>query len=250
MKKFKRISVVMAAIACMVFASVFIAKDVNAAQKAPKFAKSEIDVFLVNDNSKNYFYSVILLNLEDNAVVKNVKSSNTDVFEAEYFKGVNDYIKIEPKKTGKAVVSCSVKQNGKTYNLKKTIRVYQGNAFKNIKVNNKQIYQNGRNCVNFYTPKKSVKVSFKLKSGWKIKRMFYNYHNYKGKLMSKNYKMKNGDKIKIGKGSHTSVKIDAVNKKGQVFRFLIMLYNNGTNDYFLAPAAKDNILLDGSVSNK
>ncbi len=244
MKKLKRISTVLAAFAVMLCVSLLMTKDVDAAAK-PKFEKPKIDVFLVNSGS-TYFYSIHILNLADDASVTNVKSSKPSVFTVKYDYG-SDYIQIVPVSKGKAVVSCTVKQNGKTYNLKKTIKVCKGNAFKNVKINGKQVYAAGDNLINLYTPKKNVKVSFKLKSGWKLKRMFYNYHNYKGKLMTKNYKMNNGDKVKIGKGSHTSVKIDVVNKQGEVFRYLIcMYYEPNETEYIMAPAAGDKVLLDGN----
>lgn len=244
MKKMKRISLALVAFAVMICALLFNAKDVDAAPKAPKLEKSEIDVFLINQKN-GYYYSIDILNLKEDAVVTKVKSSKTKVFEVEYAKG-NSYIKIKPKKTGKAVVSCTIKQNGKTYKLKKTITVCKGTPFKSIQVNKKQVYKNGHNLVHFHTPKKKIKVSFKLESGWKIKRMYYNYHNYKGKLITKNYKMKNGDTIKIGKGSHTSVKIDVVNSKGQVFRYLVMLYYDAKGtEYVFAPVTNENVLLDG-----
>ena len=64
MKKMKRISVVLAVFAIMICASLFISKDVDAAQKAPKFAKSKIDVFMVDKNANNYIYSINFLNLK------------------------------------------------------------------------------------------------------------------------------------------------------------------------------------------
>ncbi len=245
MKKMKKFSLMLAAFAVMICASLFMVKDVEAAAKAPKLVKSKVDVFLVNENANNYYYSVNISNLKEDAVVTSVKSSNTSVFTVGYYNG-NSFIQIKPHKTGKAVVSCTVKQNGKTYHLKRTVKVYKGKPIKTVKVNGKKVYKSGSNCVDFYTPKKNVKISFKLNSGWKIKRLYYNYHNYKGKLMTKNYNIKNGAKIKIGKGSHTSVKIDAVNKKGQIFRYLIMLYYDpDATERFYAPSAKEEVLLDG-----
>ena len=65
--------------------------------------------------------------------------------------------------------------------------------------------------------------------------------------MTKNYKIKNGDTIKIGKGSHTSVKIDVVNSKGRVYRYLVMLYYNAKGaEYFFAPAVNETVFFDGT----
>lgn len=246
MRKIKQISLVLTAVVVMMATFLFTAGNVEAAQKAPKFEKAQIDCFLEKKDLKNYFYSVNILNLKDNAVVTKVKSGNKEIFDTEYRKG-NKYIKIIPKKTGKAVVSCTIKQNGKTYKLKKKITVYKGNPFKSILVNDKPVYKKGYNTARFYTPAKKVKVSFELKDGWKIKRVYYNYHNYKGKKMTKNYKIKNGDTIKIGKGSHTSVKIDVVNSKGRVYRYLVMLYYNAKGaEYFFAPAVNETVFFDGT----
>lgn len=246
MKKMKRASLLLATVTIMICTCLFTAKNVEAAQKAPKFEKAKIDCFVVKNDPKNFFYSLNILNLKDSAVITNVKSNNKKILDTEYSKG-NKYIKIVPKKAGKAVVSCTVKQNGKTYKLKKTVSVYKENPFKSIQINKKQVYKKGYNLTKFYTNKKKVKVSFELENGWKIKRMYYNYHNYKGKVMTKDKKIKNGDTIKIGKGSHTSVKIDAVNSKGQVFRYLVMLYYNKKNtEYFFAPSVNENILPDGT----
>ncbi len=245
MKKIKRISVILVALAIMICTSLFATKDVNAATKAPKFENSKISVFLVNPDH-SYFYSLDIKNLASDAKVTKVKSGNKKVLTVEYTDG-KDYIKINPVKTGKAVVSCTIKQNGKTYKIKKTVKVFKGNPYKNVKINGKQVYTNGHSFVDYHSSKKNVKVSFKLNSGWKLKRMYYNYHNFNGKLITKNYNIKNGDKVKINhNGSHTSIKIDAVNKNGEIFRYLICVYYDpDVTDYFFAPAESKKVFLEG-----
>ena len=132
--------------------------------------------------------------------------------------------------------------------MKKKIKVVKGNPFKSITVNGKPVYKKKSNVVYYYSMTKKAKVSFQLNEGWTLKRMYYNYHD---KKMSKNYKIKNGDKIKIkgkGKGKHTSVKIDVKNKEGEVFRFLIVLYQSERGmDYFFStsPVSGQNVLLEG-----
>ena len=96
-------------------------KDTQAAQKAPKFKESKNSTFLVNQKY-SYSYQLKIKNLDSRGKVKKVKSSNPGVLTVEYTKGT-DYIKYIPKKTGTAVISCKIRQNGKTYKLKKKIKV-------------------------------------------------------------------------------------------------------------------------------
>lgn len=245
MKKIRRIFLILCACAVMIGVSFTMSKDIQAAQKAPKFQKTDISTFLVKPKH-SYIFSLKIKNLDSRAKVKKVRSSNKKVLTVEYKPGT-DYIKYTPKKAGTAVISCVVKQNGKTYKLKKTIKVLKADPFKSITVNGKQVYKKRSNIIYYYSMTKKVKVAFQLKDGWTLKRMYYNYHD---KKMSKNFKMKNGEKIKIkgkGKGKHTSVKIDVKNKDGEVFRFLICLYQNEKGmDYFLAPAMEKNVLFEGN----
>ena len=231
MKGLKRISFILLACAVMIGVSLGMTKDTLAAQKAPKFEKLEISTFLTKPGH-NFINTIEIKNLASKAKVMKVKSSNQDVLTVEYNPGTN-YIRYTPKKVGTAVISCRVKQNGKTYKLKKQIKVLKADPFKSITVNGKQVYKKRSNVVYYYSMTKKANVSFELKDGWTLKRMYYNYHD---KKMSKNFKMKNGEKIKVkgkGKGKHTSVKIDVKNKDGEVFRFVICLYQSKTGmDYF------------------
>lgn len=243
MKKIKRISLIVLACAIMLGMTFGMTKDTAAAQKAPKFAKEEVSTFLAK---RSFVYKIKIKNLGSNAKVTKVRSSNKKVLSVEYNQGTN-YIKYEPKKVGTAVVSCVIKQNGKTYKLKKTIKVLKANPFKSITVNGKQIYRKNSNMIAYYSTTKKAKISFELKEGWTLKRMYYNYND---KKISPNYKMKNGGKIKIkgkGKGKHTSVKIDVKNKDGQVYRYLICLYRTSAGmDYFLAPSDNQDIFSEGN----
>lgn len=245
MKKIKRISLILFACAVMLGISFGMTKDTAAAQKAPKFEKAEISTFLTKPKH-SFVYTINIKNLSSDAKVTRVRSSNKNVLTAEYNPNAT-YIKYTPKRVGTAVVSCIVKQKGKTYKLKQTIRVLKADPFKSITVNGKQVYQKGSNLIHYFSMAKKVRVSFELKDGWTLKRMYYNYHD---KKMSKNFKMKNGEKIKIkgkGNGKHTSVKIDVQNKDGEVFRFLICLYQNSKGmDYFFAPCGEQNVLLEGN----
>lgn len=243
MKQIKRISLIVIACMVMLGMSVCMTNDAKASQKAPKFEKNEFFTFLVKQK-RSYIYPLNIIHLDSRAKVTKVKSSNNDILTVEYEPGTK-YIKYFPKKTGTSVVSCTVKQNGKTYKLKKTIKVLKADPFKSITVNGKQIYRKKSNVIYYYSMKKNVRVSFELKDGWTLKKMYYNYHQ--GKKISKNHKMKNGGKLKIkgeGKGKHTSVKIDVQNKEGEIFRFVICLYKHSKGmDYVLAPVAEQNILI-------
>ncbi len=245
MKKMKRIFLITVASVLLFGMTLGMTKDTQAAQKAPRFQKTSISTFLVKPKH-SFIYSLKIKNLDSKAKVKKVKSNNKKVLTVEYEPGTN-YIKYTPKKEGTAVISCVVKQNGKTYKLKKTIKVLKADPFKSITVNGKQVYQKRSNVIYYYSMAKKAEVSFQLKDGWTLKRMYYNYHD---KKMSKNYKMKNGEKITIkgkGNGKHTSVKIDVKNKKGEVFRFLICLYQNEKGmDYFLAPSVEQSVLFEGN----
>lgn len=221
MKRIKHIFVALAAFWLVLSSSLLMQEKVHAAVKEPKLVKLSISTFL-SDRGSSFMYYVDIKNLAGNASVTRVRSSNKNVLTVKYNKGT-DCIYYFPQKIGKANISCTVKQNGKTYRLKTAIQVKKGNPFKAIKINGKNMYKHkGReNLLNYYSAKKKVRILFRLNSGWKLKRMYYNYHT-SGK-MSKNYNLKNGGKVKI-KGDYTTVKIDVKNKKGDVYRYLICLH--------------------------
>lgn len=231
MKTMKKIMVPFFALAMML--GVFFASEteINAAVKAPKFVKQEISTFVATKGS-NFTYSLSIENLAVGAKVTKVKSSNKQILTVSYNKnGIPNCIYYYPKKAGKATISCTIKQGGKTYKLKKTIVVKSGNPFKYVKIDGKNIYKHKgkNNSVTYNSKKKKVKFTYKLNKGWKIKSAYYrNYDGYAADLVFpvKRGKVKSGDKIKIHTGnniSYTSVVLDVKNSKGDIYRYLITL---------------------------
>lgn len=222
MKKMKYISIFFVAFALMLSISFLSAsKDVSAAEKAPKFKTLPVSTYL-SEQEKGFVYSVQLKNVKKNAKVTKVRSSNKKVLTVKYNSYLN-CIYYYPKKTGKAVISCMVRQNGKKYRLKTTILVKKADPFQSISIDRENVYKVGgsENLYNLYTDKKNVRIAFQLSKGWKLKQAYYNYHT-NGKI-SKKYKLKNNEKIKV-QGDYVSVKIDATNKKGDIYRYLICIY--------------------------
>lgn len=198
------------------------AREAQAASvKKPSFEKSKMVVFYGGPN--RYSNSLNFKNVSKKAVISEVKFSNSSVLMQSGMISENKGISCLPMKPGTCTVSCSVKQNGKTYKLKCKITVKKANPFKYVKIDKKNIYKNGAgNLYNHYTTKASVTVSFKLNKGWKVAKLYTNDHNSNG-TMSKDKAFKNGGKIKIRK-SYSSLKIDVKNSKGEVYRYLILLH--------------------------
>ena len=222
MGKMKYISGFLLALALLLGISFFcMSKDVDAAVKAPKMKESSVSTFLA-DQGNSFVYSVQIKNLKKDARVTKVRSSNTNVLTVKYNSYLN-CIYYYPKNTGKAVISCVVKQNGKKYKLKTTVWVKKADPFQSIEINEENIYKigGGENLYNLYTGLKKVRVDFQLSDGWKLKQAHYNYHT--DGIVSKDYKFKSGEKIEI-KGDYVSLKIDVKNKKGDVYRYLICIY--------------------------
>ena len=222
MKKIKYISIFFVAFALMLSISFLSAsKDVSAATKVPKFKALPVSTYL-SEQENGFVYSVQLKNVNKNAKVTKVRSSNKKVLTVKYNSYLN-CIYYYPKKAGKAVISCMVRQNGKKYRLKTTIIVKEADPFQSISIEGENIYKIGgsENLYNFYADKKKVCIAFQLNKGWKLKQAYYNYHT-DGKI-SKNHKLKSDEKIKI-QGDYVSVKIDATNKKGDIYRYLICIY--------------------------
>ena len=222
MKKMKYISAFLVVFVLMLGISFpGVSKDVNAAEKVPKLKTLPVSTYLT-EQENGFVYYVQIKNVKKTAKVTKVRSSNQKVLTVKYNSYLN-CIYYYPKQTGKAVISCVVKQNGKKYKLKTTVFVKKADPFQHIMIDGANVYKAGgeENLYKFYTDEKNVRISFRLNKGWKLKQVYYNYHT-DGKV-SKNYKYKAGKKIKL-KGDYVSVKIDAKNKKGDVYRYLICIY--------------------------
>lgn len=196
-----------------------------ASKKVPAFDKTKQTVFLGDEDS--YVDSIKFVNVSSKAKVTNIKFSNPSVLEYAGMYNVNQGIDCRTLSTGKCKITCKVKQGGKTYTLSKNITVKKANPFSYVKLNGKNVYEGGTAKMCRYSSDKSkIKVSYKLKKGWKLKKMFSNDHYRDSKTlrytMTNDKKLKNGASVKIQK-EYTSVKIDVENSKGEVYRYLIML---------------------------
>lgn len=203
---------------------------VAATKKVPAFDSKKRTVFLGDESS--YVETLRFVNVSSKAQVTDVKISDTSVLKYDYLYNVNQGIYVKTLKTGSCKVSCRVKQGGKTYKLSTNITVKKADPFSYVKLNGKNVYKNGTGKLcNYWSDKSKVKVSYKLKKGWKLKTMYSNDHYRDSKkskyVMTKDKKLKNGSSVKIQKG-YTSVKIDVQNPKGEVYRYLIIL-NRKTN---------------------
>lgn len=231
-KLWKRwVSVLLALVLLCTSAVVFPADKVSAAsQKKPSFEMTKRTLFL--GDSSSYVESLKFKNISSKAKIKDVTFSNPEVLEERGYSAESG-ISCRTLKTGTCKVSCKVVQNGKAYKLSMKVTVKKGNPFSYVKIAGKNVYSKGTaKLCNYTTKNNSVKVQYKLKSGWKLKRMYTNNHYTKnGKTaMTKDKNVKNGSKISIKK-EYTSVKIDVENKKGEVYRYLILLRkSSGTSE--------------------
>lgn len=222
MKQLKRLMVIVFVLVFMCSTLLVPSKEVWAAKaKKPVFEKSSVVFFY--GGTRSYSNSLEFKNVSKKAVISSVRFSNPAVLKQSGMINENKGIYCIPVKPGTCTVSCSVKQNGKTYKLKCKVTVKKANPFKYVKIDGKNIYKMGAgNLYEHYTAKASSVVSFKLNKGWKVAKLFTNDHNSNG-TMSKDKVFKNGGRVKIKK-SYSSVKIDVKNSKGEVYRYLILLH--------------------------
>lgn len=164
--------------------------------------------------SQNVTWLLSLQNL-GNGKVSNWKSSNTKVIKLDSTnrgKGTKGYRTVG---TGTATISCKVKKGGVTYTPKIKITVKKINGFQYIKVDGKNVYR-GKNYIFSHVDRdgrKSVKVSWKLKSGYKLVEASY-YSEKTGKSV----KVKNGKKVTLKPG-FGYVTITYKNSKGEYFSY-------------------------------
>lgn len=91
---------------------------------------------------------------------------------------------------------CAVNNIG----LSTNITVKKADPFSYVKLNGKNVYKNGTGKLcNYWSDKSKVKVSYKLKKGWKLKTMYSNDHYRDSKkskyVMTKDKKLKNGSSV-------------------------------------------------------
>lgn len=112
-------------------------------------------------------------------------------------------IQITPKKIGKTVISFAFKHDNKTYQFKINVTVKKYvNPFKSLKIGSFSFEEyldsaDHTEAINAHVPLKKTlsnkKLSFKLKTGWKLQELFMLRN---GKLKT----LKNGKKITVKKG--------------------------------------------------
>lgn len=218
--------------------------QISAAKKRePAFEQTKRTIFLGKESS--YMETLRFVNVSSNAKVTDIKFSNPKVLRNVGMYQMNQGIYCRTLKTGSCKVSCKVKQGGKTYKLSTTITVKKADPFSYVKLDGENVYVNGTSKLCTYrTSNSSVKVSFKLKKGWKLKTMYSNYHYWDTKTdcytMTKDKPVKNGSKVSIKK-DYTSVKIDVQNAKGEVYRYLITLHKNSGKSENLKESAANNV---------
>lgn len=137
-------------------------------------------------------YGKMINGLKKNAKVT-VKSSNKKVVSVKYDKTMK-MVCISPKKIGKAVITCKIKQNGKTYTSKGTYTVLKyKNPFAKCKIGSKDYtkkFDKYNSCA-VKMSKKTQKLQIKMKKGYKITEI----KGIKNSDASE-VKIKNGSKIK------------------------------------------------------
>ena len=145
--------------------------------------------------------------------VKNIKSSNKKTATASIDADPENnqiIFKINPKKTGKTVVSFDFKYKKKTYHFKTKVVVKKyENPFKSMKIGTVRMdkYLDSAflsSAINAHVPLKKTlskkQLSFKLKKGWKLLEVFMTGTKGDGSL-------KNGQKVTIKKGSEIDFQI-------------------------------------------
>jgi len=162
--------------------------------------------------------------------VTDLKVSNKKIATAkltEFSEG--DYIvEVSPKKAGTVTVSAKAKANGKTYDLKTKFKFYKyTNPFKSFKIGKKSIakkfasrdYYTKMGLFNGTKTLSKQKISIKVKSGWKIRRIelqhFTPVTDEDGEHLMYDEKgsrtIKNNTKVDIL--PHSSLFIEVYNKK-------------------------------------
>ncbi len=137
-------------------------------------------------------YGKMINGLKKNAKVT-VKSSNKKVASVRYEKATK-MVWIFPKKIGKAVITCKIKQNGKTYTSKGTYTVLKyKNPIAKCKIGSTDYTKkfDKYNSCQVKMSKKTQKLQIKMKKGYKITEIIGIKNSDASEV-----KIKNGSKIK------------------------------------------------------
>ncbi len=108
----------------------------------------------------------------NNAKILKAKSSNPKIVTASINSDRKSCGCYTPQK-GTATVTYTLKENGKTYKLKQKVVVTDKYPFEKLEVNNKSLMKNLQNVhqMPVLHKKKSFTIKWKLKKGWKAKRV-------------------------------------------------------------------------------
>lgn len=226
MKRIKK--VIFAALFMVLTLSVMRVSDVKAGAIGVKYDK-KITVSLVGTST---FYGLDMGNKLNGATSIKVTSSNDAVIEAEYIvydkkNYDNGALFMTANKTGTTEITVKVKTKSKTSTYKTTVKVVKyKNPIKKIKIGKKNLTKKFNKSINyncFDEIKKNDIISIKLKKGWKIKDIEWNYSYYiNGSYKTKYRKVKNGGKINIPKDSMPTLNIRVYNKKKNLFQDLFI----------------------------
>ncbi len=132
---------------------------------------------------------------------------------------------VYPKKPGRTTVTITGVSNGKKFKYKGTIKVVKfQRPFKTFKMDGKSYLKEMKSTYNILemsTDKSAVKFNYKLKSGWKINKVYVN---------GKKVKFKNGKKIALGNDGAVYITMQVKNKKtGATMETYIDISNSSIN---------------------
>jgi len=213
MRNVKKVTILLVA---AIVLTITMATEVFAATSTkPKFINKKVTVL----SCENHSWSDEIINRTENAKIISVKSSNENVVRTSLYEDKKNFSwsGLQP---GKAVITAKVKQNGKTYTIKRTIVVKNDKPFVYIKYGNKNIYKGNEYRSNFqYGMKNNQKITWKLKPGYKIVKVTSRLEN----STQVQQEIKNGAKLKTtNKGFHW-VTFDVKLKSGEVVQYRILL---------------------------
>lgn len=213
-----------------VFGLLFLMQEQTVEAAKPKFQEEKVTLFVAKE--KTYIPVFKLKNVSSGAQIINVKCSNSKVLKKYGLYKKNQGIYCKVLKKGSCTITCKIKQGDKQYTIKCKVTVNEADPFKTIEIEGKNIYDKGKdNLKVYFTKAEKVKIKYNLKKGWKLKRMYYNYHTKFGKTYKISDKMntKNNKKVPVRSNGYTSVKICVENSKKQVYQYMILLYPDTTD---------------------
>lgn len=205
-------------ICCMQISS--FAVNAEAKAKAPVLKTSgDYHYFVATGNT--FVYDIGLFNVNSDAKVTDVKASNNKVSNLSYNSSARK-IYFNANAKGTCVISCKVKQNNRTYKVSKKITIYSGYPFASIKINNKEVNdKSGKsNLFSINVSAKRAKINVRLKSGWKIHKMYYAYFDQNGRSPEKT--IKNGATVTL-KGNRFCIFIKAKNTSGKIYHSYVQI---------------------------